>query len=293
MTMGSTKRIAARTPRACDATARRSSGAAGVEGERTPRPGASRACSWPTTPPSPTASASPTPADFDPCRVFRRRSSGSGRRGGSAVHLVRNPGPAGRGRGYGGPVSLAASPGAVRDVLHRWEQADERGRRRVAAVAPVAALAAAARHDPDPWVRRQCLVFLDHHANDASALVFLAALDDPVAPVREMALHGLACERCRAEALCVADVVPTLTRVLATDPSPDVRHKVLPVLLRLADRSSEALDAIGRAADEDPDALVQEAARRVLADGHTPSRERLRRHATSRRGKDHQRRCPT
>jgi len=179
-------------------------------------------------------------------------------------------------------MTPTASPGAVQDLLHRWDQADERDRSRLADAPAVAALQDAALHHPDPWVRRRCLVVLDHHANDASAPVFLAALDDPVAPVREVALHGLACERCRAEALCVADVVPTLARVLATDPSPDVRYKVLPLLAGLAGRSPEALAAIARAAGDDGDELVREGAATVLAGRHLPGRERLRRRTRSR-----------
>jgi hypothetical protein len=44
---------------------------------------------------------------------------------------------------------------------------------------------------------------LDHHANDESCDVFRAALFDPVPHVRAIALHGLACERCRVGELCV------------------------------------------------------------------------------------------
>jgi hypothetical protein len=65
-------------------------------------------------------------------------------------------------------------------------------------VAPVGALQAAAVGHGDPWVRRDCLAVLDHVASDASVETFRVALDDPVAPVRLAAIHGLACERCRS-----------------------------------------------------------------------------------------------
>jgi hypothetical protein len=34
----------------------------------------------------------------------------------------------------------------------------------------------AALHHGDPWVRRSCLGFLDHHAADTSTAVFIAAI---------------------------------------------------------------------------------------------------------------------
>ena len=173
----------------------------------------------------------------------------------------------------------------AREFLRRWEEANERGKNRLCQVAPVAAVQAGALRDPDPWMRRRYLSFLDHHANDESGAVFLAALADPVTPVREMAVHGLSCERCRSEELCVADVVPVVVRLIDSDPSPEVRHKTLAILVRLASRSVEAMEAIRRAAVEDDDALVREAAARVLTGRHLPSRERLRWHARSRKGK--------
>jgi hypothetical protein len=54
-----------------------------------------------------------------------------------------------------------------------------------------------AREHPNAKVRRACLGVLDHQANDESGEVFRAALFDPVPHVRVVALHGLACERCR------------------------------------------------------------------------------------------------
>ena len=75
----------------------------------------------------------------------------------------------------------------VRAFLRQWYEADERGRKRLGEAAPVVAVQDAALYDPDPWMRRQCLGFLDHHASDESGHVFLAALSDPVTPVRETA----------------------------------------------------------------------------------------------------------
>lgn len=77
-------------------------------------------------------------------------------------------------------------------------------------------------------------------ANDESTRVFALALQDRFAPVRNMALHSIACETCRTEALCVADVVPRLIDVLTGDPDVELRHKTIPVLLRFDDRDSRA-----------------------------------------------------
>jgi hypothetical protein len=128
---------------------------------------------------------------------------------------------------------------------------------------------------PDPWARKQCLDFLDHRAADASTAVFLAALDDPVAPVREIALHSVACERCRSEAVCVTEVVPRVIQVLERDPSPEVRYKTLTILRGFAARDASALDAIRRAVDGDPDAFLREGARIALEFGLIPSRHDL------------------
>jgi HEAT repeat protein len=146
--------------------------------------------------------------------------------------------------------------------------------------APVAAVQAAALHHPDASVRRSCLGVLDHEASDESVEVFRAALGDPVPRVRVVALHGLACERCRSEELCLADVVPTLLRVLTEDPSPKVRHATIGILLRLSSRDERAADALRRAADDDEDELVRIAARAAVDGRFTVgfgSRKALRR----------------
>ena len=153
---------------------------------------------------------------------------------------------------------------------------------------PIAAMQVAAIGHPDPWFRRSCLSFLDHYANDESAPTFLAALGDPVTLVRAMALHGLACEQCRADALCPADVVPVLSRVVRSDPSPDVRHQAVPILLRLSNRDERARQVLEEVAQSDDDPLVRQVAVAAL-EGRVRdamrSRHDMRRAARSRRGK--------
>jgi HEAT repeat protein len=146
---------------------------------------------------------------------------------------------------------------------------------------PIAAMQAAALHHPNARVRRECLGVLDHDANDASVDVFRAALGDPVPRVRQVALHGLACERCREEALCVTDVVPTLVHALEHDDNAKVRHAAVGILLSLSERDRRAGDAIRDAMEHDPDELVRRAAR-AASEGRyrgMASRKAIRRRA--------------
>lgn len=165
----------------------------------------------------------------------------------------------------------------VDDFLAGFAQVPARRRSRAAERAPLDSLQLAALGHPDPFVRRACLDFLDHHANEASAAVFAAALSDPVEPVRNLALHSIACETCRSEELCISDVVPALIRVLETDPSPEMRHKAIPKLLELADRDPRARSTVEDAAGRDGDELVREVARRALAGEHIRARKSYRR----------------
>lgn len=161
----------------------------------------------------------------------------------------------------------------VDDFLARFAQVPARKRSRAAERAPLARVQQAALEHPDPFVRRACLDFLDHHANDESGAVFAAALGDPVEPVRNMALHSIACERCRSEELCLTDVVPALIGVLEADPSPEMRHKAIPKLLEFADRDVRARAAVEAAADHDEDVLVRDVARRALGGEHIRGRK--------------------
>lgn len=135
-------------------------------------------------------------------------------------------------------------------------------------VPPIAALQAGALDHPDAKVRAHCLGVLDHWANDGSQPTFVAALSDRAVKVRLQALHGMTCERCRSEELCVDDVVPELVRVAVADPNPKVRQNAVPVLLLLAGRDARARAAIQQLAADDPDELVRRNAR-AAADGRT------------------------
>jgi hypothetical protein len=143
---------------------------------------------------------------------------------------------------------------------HEFFAATAKQKSRMLKKAPLADIQAAALHRADPFERRACLFFLDHYANDASTAVFAAALKDPVDFVRNAALHSIACESCRTSELCVTDVAPYVVAVLEEDLSPELRTKAIPTLQRLAGRDPRAQQAIGRAAQHDPDPIVRHAA---------------------------------
>src|SRR5215831_15476115 len=111
------------------------------------------------------------------------------------------------------------------DFVHRWGALRKERRARLGRQMPIAAVQAAAVRHPDLAMRRFCLFLLDHYASDVSSEVFRRALRDPVASVRESALHGLACERCLHEDICVTEVVTDVIEILASDPNAEVRHK--------------------------------------------------------------------
>jgi hypothetical protein len=125
--------------------------------------------------------------------------------------------------------------------------------------------------------RRECLFFLDHHANDESMDTFAVALADPVDFVRNRALHSLACESCKVGPLGSAEVLPAVVAVLEHDPSPDLRAKCLPVLVRLSRDDPAARDALERTAAEDPDELVRRAAADARAGRFVAPRKRYQR----------------
>ena len=160
------------------------------------------------------------------------------------------------------------------DFVRRWDVLSQSRRVRLAGDVPVAAVQIAALSHPDLAIRRSCLFLLDHYASDASWNVFRLALRDPVASVREVALHGLSCERCRTEDLCVADVVTDLMDILTSDPNAEVRHKAVAALARFLDRDGRARKAIARTASDDPDAAIRLVARTVAHRGQPHVRGR-------------------
>jgi hypothetical protein len=155
------------------------------------------------------------------------------------------------------------------DFVHGWVASPKQRRGRLGRRLPVAAVKLAALNHSDLAIRRFCLFLLDHYASDVSSEIVRRALRDPVASVRESALHGLACERCRHEDICVTEVVTDVIETLASDPSPEVRHKAIAALARFIGRDDRAGEAIACAAHHDSDAAIRRAAQ-VVADSGQP-----------------------
>ena len=138
-------------------------------------------------------------------------------------------------------------------------------------------LQTAALHHPDPQIRRYCLVILDHHANDASMHVFVSALEDEADAVREIALHSLACDSCKHDDLCPADILPALARVLESDPKPDLRIKALTALLRMPADQNQVRDLLRRTAQGNTDAVTRRCAADALRGDFVPPKKRYER----------------
>ena len=161
---------------------------------------------------------------------------------------------------------------AAQLFLERFEATAARRRHRIVPEAPIAAIQCGAIDHPNHLVRRAAVAYLDHYANERSTTVFAAALSDPVPDVRNMALHSIACERCKSAELCAADVVPAVVQILGHDRDPEVRHKAIAVLLRLSDRDPRAFQAIERAATSDSDDSVRQVATTALRNGFVVGR---------------------
>jgi hypothetical protein len=160
------------------------------------------------------------------------------------------------------------------DFIRRWASLPRERRARLGKQIPVAAVQVAAVGHPDPAMRRFCLFLLDHYASDLSSDTFRRALHDPVAAVRESALHGIACERCRHEDVCVADVVTDLVEILASDRNAEVRHKTVAALARFIGRDGRASEAIARAGRHDSDPAIRVVAQAVVDSGQPHVRRR-------------------
>jgi hypothetical protein len=153
------------------------------------------------------------------------------------------------------------------DFVRKWLALPKERRRRLGRQIPVAAAEDATLRHPHVEMRRSCLFLLDHYASDASSETFRRALHDPVAPVRESALHGLACETCRLEDIAVDGVVTDLVEILASDRNAEVRHKSVAALARFMGRDGRAGEAIARAAAHDPDPAIRTVAQTVMNTG--------------------------
>jgi hypothetical protein len=112
----------------------------------------------------------------------------------------------------------------VEQLVHRYIRTHSRefAALRASGVIDLTLLGRAALEHEDSWMRRSCLILLDHLGNERHVPVFSAALrNDPVPRNRRHALHALTCDKCKAATMCV-DVAADI-RVALADPNPKVR----------------------------------------------------------------------
>src|SRR5438874_13030983 len=111
--------------------------------------------------------------------------------------------------------------GELEGLVRRYigTHSSEFSKLRASGVIDLALLGRGALEHDNSWVRRSCLILLDHLGDDRHAPVFAAALrSDPVPRNRRHALHALTCDKCKTTAMCV-DVSADI-RVALSDPNP-------------------------------------------------------------------------
>jgi hypothetical protein len=114
----------------------------------------------------------------------------------------------------------------------------------------------------DAQVRARCCGILDHFMDDEAIPALLKNLDDPDSKVRLMAMHALACDRCKEGACRPAenDVVEAAMRLLTDDPDRHVRTQAAHALGRAVHRRADAKEALVLAHETDADPLVRKVA---------------------------------
>jgi HEAT repeat protein len=106
----------------------------------------------------------------------------------------------------------------------------------------------------DRRVRARCCGILDHFMDEDAIPALLKNLDDPDPKVRLMAMHALACDRCKEGACRPAetDVVEAAMRLLAEDPDRHVRTQAAHALGPAVHRRADAKETLVIAQETDP-----------------------------------------
>jgi HEAT repeat protein len=116
----------------------------------------------------------------------------------------------------------------------------------------------------DATVRRLCVNLLDHLVDDDAIPDLVAALDDDDPEVLGRALHALACDRCKQNACRPGDelFVPRALELVRDHPNPDVRAAAIDALGRAAQRNPDVAAALEYASEHEPNAGLRSMARR-------------------------------
>ena len=124
--------------------------------------------------------------------------------------------------------------------------------------------AVAGLQHPEPPVRRGCVDFLDHHADDGCADdLRRVALHDPIPRVRRFAVHALGCVRCKTSPLEM-DLIEFLAMVAArSDESAKVRREAI-WGLSFQPQDSRTTAVLRLVLEQETDRELRKAAHRVL-----------------------------
>ena len=127
---------------------------------------------------------------------------------------------------------------------------------------------------PEPPVRRACLDFLDHHADDLCVDdLRRVALRDPIPRVRRFAVHALGCVRCKTRPLDL-DLIEFLAMVAARrNENVKVRREAI-YALSLQPQNSRAIPVLRLVLEQESDQELRKEAHRVLR-LHDPEYRRL------------------
>lgn len=114
-----------------------------------------------------------------------------------------------------------------------------------------------------PRVRFDCANALDYMADERCAEPLQRCLSDLVPRVRRAALHALSCEACKLSPLTPReDLLPTLLKMVQSDPSIRVRRAAVPLLESYC-RDVRVEDALRSLANQE-DVAIKRTAREVL-----------------------------
>ena len=127
---------------------------------------------------------------------------------------------------------------------------------------------------PEPPVRRGCLDFLDHHADDLCIDdLRRVALDDPVPQVRRFAVHALGCVRCKTRPLDI-DLNEFLAMIAGRRNENVKVRKEAVYALSLQPQNSRAIPVLKLILEQESDQELLKTAHRVLR-LHDPEYRRL------------------
>jgi HEAT repeat protein len=134
-----------------------------------------------------------------------------------------------------------------------------------------------------PDVRYWCCQYLDHFLVPDAMDELVAMLDDPDNRVRCMALHALACDRCKEDAchLDEAKVLPRAIALMVDDPDPHVRASAIGMVGRWVHTTPDAEAALLRTKNSDASPAVRKKASWYVPGGtvHRRTAPKVRRKA--------------